>query len=82
MLLKGFSEDTCIINENKIITKNINLKVFQKNKNSAATNQVMELFIVYPCEPLAIDLKLLSVCQEDTTGVDVFTCNLILPLAS
>ena len=46
------------------------------------THQIMELFIVYPREPLAIDLKLLGFCKEDTTGVDMLTCNLILPFTS
>jgi hypothetical protein len=78
MLLKGFPEATCIFNDNKISYQS---KLKQKNKNGAVTNQVVELFIVYPREPFAIDLKLLRFCQEDTTGVHMFTCNLILPLA-
>lgn len=48
-------------------------------KSMLITNQVMKLFIVNPCMPLTIDLELFSFCQEDTTWVCMFTCNLILP---
>lgn len=64
-----------------IFIKFIYQKVIQHIDIGAVANQIMELLIIYPCKPLAIDLKLLSFCQEDTTWVDMLTSNLILPFA-